>query len=217
MTAWSPAGQCLQMVRTVTNGAVTTTTAGSGIQPPVWMRVTRKGDVFTSSYSTNGYYWTDFATVTNSMGADVLGGIAASSGSTATTTLFQWRDWQNQDISDYPQHARLVDGLPEMLGYALGADEATDARNRQPAIRMSNVLSSTFPELNYVRRKNTNGLVFGYLGGTTATSLVEDSANWVETGAAPGPDADSERVSVRRVIDAQTAASGFFRLKVEAW
>jgi len=214
MTAWAPGGQCMQTVRTAANGSITTTTTGPGIQLPVWLRLLRQGDVFTSSYSTNGYSWTDFATVTNSLGAEALGGLASSSGSTATTAFFQWREWENRHIMQYPQRARLVDGLPELLGYALGADENTDARNRQPVIQMTNVAASTYPQLNYIRRKNTNGLAFGYLGGAAPGALVEDSANWVQTGAAPGPDADSEHVAVRRVINAQTATNGFFRLKV---
>jgi len=217
MTAITSDGTCLQLVRSATNGPVTTVASAPGaVQLPTFVRVKRQGDVFTSSYSTNEYYWVDFATVTNQMGADVFGGVAAASGSPGTSTYFQWREWENRDIAQYPMRARAVDGLPEVLGYALGADESTDARNRQPFIQMTNVSSSTFPELNYVRRKNTNGLAFGYLGGATPSSLVEDSANWVQTGAAPGPDADSERVSVRRLIDAQTATNGFFRLKVVA-
>ncbi len=213
MTGWKPSGEVFLQHRAETNGPVATVGGPTGAQPPFFVRVKRSGHLFTASYSSNLYQWIDFGTITNAMAVQLNGGIAVSSGSTGTTTLYRWRDWENADSKEYPNRARLVDGLPEKFGYALGADQETDATGRLPRIGMTNVVSTIYPELTFTRRTNLEGYRIGFMGGETLDLLIDDTTNWVEIAAVPGPESHSEQVTVRRLVPAEQPA-GFFKLVV---
>jgi arylsulfatase A-like enzyme len=212
MTGLKPNGQLVQFVRDGAGHLVSTTTGATGIAAPVFLRVERTANVFTSSFSTNEYDWVDFASATNAMGASAQGGLAAASGGSAGTIIF--REWDNLDIAEYPGQLRTIDGLPALMGYALGADEQTDATDRLPSIHMTNEVSAIYPELSYTRRVNPDGLLYGILGGSAPGTLGEDSTNWTEVAAVANPDGTSERVVFKRAIGADSMPQGFFRLYV---
>jgi hypothetical protein len=76
----------LFLERTATGGMVTFSQAASG-GAPVWLRVTRRGNVFAGSYSANGTTWTQLGSATVSMPATVqvgLGVVSHVNGTLAT-------------------------------------------------------------------------------------------------------------------------------------
>ena len=215
MTGLNPAGQVAQSVRAASNGAVAATPGGSAIATPVFLRVKRVADLFTTAYSTNGLSWVNLATATNAMSANVYAGLVASSGGSGTTATLTFREWENLDIAQYPGQLRAVDGLPVLLGYALGADAQTDARPRLPTIRLTNEASVVYPELLYTRRANLTGASFGIRGGSLIEALAEDSLNWSEISTSPNADGISEQVITKRALGVKTAPRGFFQLYVK--
>jgi arylsulfatase len=215
MSALKSSGQAEQTLRSTAGDPLASFSTGSGIAAPAFLRVKRVGDVFTTSYSTDGFLWVDIATSTNAMGPAVYAGLAAASGGGGTTATLTFREWENRDTAQYPGQLRSIDGLSQLLGYALGADEQTDATDRLPSIRMTNDVSATYPEITYTRRINTNGLHYGFLGGTNLNSLGEDSVNWTEVASAPQGDGVSEDVVFKRSIDTDSAPDGFYQLVVE--
>jgi regulation of enolase protein 1 (concanavalin A-like superfamily) len=85
-------GKGLAFQRRVSNGGQSTNTTGPGGAAPYWVRLQRKGDVFTASASTNGLTWTVVGTQTIKMPNSVLAGLAVGShvtGSLATATFDQ--------------------------------------------------------------------------------------------------------------------------------
>ena len=78
--------------RRLTNGGVSTGTAGALVTAPYWVKLTRAGNTVTASQSADGATWSTVGTATMTMGADALVGLAVSSHSTtvvATATFDQ--------------------------------------------------------------------------------------------------------------------------------
>ena len=78
--------------RRLTNGGVSTGTAGALVTAPYWVKLTRAGNTVTASQSADGATWSIVGTATMTMGADALVGLAVSSHSTtvvATATFNQ--------------------------------------------------------------------------------------------------------------------------------
>lgn len=59
---------------------------GPSVTPPYWLRITRTGDVFVGSTSTDGQTWTQAGTVTLPMPQNVFIGIAVTSHTTSAAT-----------------------------------------------------------------------------------------------------------------------------------
>ena len=68
----------VESVRRVTTGAQAASTRQGGVAAPVWLRLVRAGDTFTSSYSTDGSAWTDIYEVEISMAETVYVGLATT-------------------------------------------------------------------------------------------------------------------------------------------
>ena len=78
--------------RRLTNGGVSTGTAGALVTAPYWVKLTRAGNTVTASQSADGATWSTVGTATLAMGANALVGLAVSSHSTtvvATATFDQ--------------------------------------------------------------------------------------------------------------------------------
>ena len=85
--------------RSSTNGSTGSVGWVDNISTPVWIKLTRVGDVFTHSYSTNGVDYIVVATKTLSMNAMVEVGLYAAG-----------HGWSN--VSDYTFDNFTVDGIP---------------------------------------------------------------------------------------------------------
>jgi len=103
--------------------------ATAGITAPQWVKLTRKGDVFTAQYSANGTTWTDLkaadGTVASTavvMSNPVYVGLCVTSHNVAATTTAVMSgvaitgnvtssSWQVQAIGNDPQPANASDGL----------------------------------------------------------------------------------------------------------
>jgi titin len=69
----------LFFLRRSTTGGDTTTTNIKGFTAPVWLKLTRKGDVFTAYSSTDGVTWSTVGSATVSMTPQVMVGLAVTS------------------------------------------------------------------------------------------------------------------------------------------
>ena len=103
--------------------------ATAGITAPQWVKLIRKGDVFTAQYSANGTTWTDLkaadgtvASTTVAMSNPVYVGLCVTSHNVAATTTavmsgvaitgnVAGTSWQVQAIGNDPQPANASDGL----------------------------------------------------------------------------------------------------------
>jgi regulation of enolase protein 1 (concanavalin A-like superfamily) len=77
-------GKGLAFQRRVSDGGVSTHTAGAFVGAPSWLKLTRHGNVITAYESTNGSVWTLVGQDTFFMPATVLVGLAVSSHDTST-------------------------------------------------------------------------------------------------------------------------------------
>lgn len=77
MTATHSNGVSFQS-RASTNGTSVSASTG-GITEPVYVRLSRTGNVFVASHSSNGTTWSDFASRTITMGSTVYAGLASTS------------------------------------------------------------------------------------------------------------------------------------------
>lgn len=77
----------IELARTATNGATSVTGRKTGIKPTYWIRLNRKGDVFTASVAADGIHWTIIGQATIKMHERSFIGLGVSStipGTTAT-------------------------------------------------------------------------------------------------------------------------------------
>jgi regulation of enolase protein 1 (concanavalin A-like superfamily) len=81
----SPSKGVAMQHRSATGGISASVGTSSGAAPG-WVRLTRRGDVFTGSWSTDGVTFTPVGTVTVAMNYAVSVGVAATSHNTATAT-----------------------------------------------------------------------------------------------------------------------------------
>jgi len=84
------AGNGVAFQRRASNGATSSSTAGSSSAAPRWMKLTRSGNTITGYESSNGTTWTQVGSATFSMPTSVLIGLAVSShvsGLTSTATF----------------------------------------------------------------------------------------------------------------------------------
>jgi regulation of enolase protein 1 (concanavalin A-like superfamily) len=84
------AAKGLAFQRRLTAGGTSNSTAGSLATVPAWVKISRSGNVFTASASTNGTSWTVVGTATIAMPAQVYVGLALTShnNSVAATATF---------------------------------------------------------------------------------------------------------------------------------
>jgi hypothetical protein len=69
--------------RRPTDGGVSVSTAGTLSTPPRWVKLTRVGDQFTASESSDGTTWSEIGSETITMNASVFIGLAMTSHSTS--------------------------------------------------------------------------------------------------------------------------------------
>ncbi len=87
-------GFAIQVDRKSSGGKSAVASSHDGISGQIFLRLKRRGNVFTSSYSTDQYVWVDFATTTVSMPDQLITGLAvASGGSDVAEVVF--REWDN--------------------------------------------------------------------------------------------------------------------------
>ncbi|MCS7033590.1 MAG: fibronectin type III domain-containing protein, partial [Phycisphaerae bacterium] len=79
--------------RTSTGGTTSLSTKINNITAPVWLRLTRSGNVFTGFYSLDGTNWVQVGTVTFSMPTTVFAGMTALSKTTSETATARFREF----------------------------------------------------------------------------------------------------------------------------
>jgi regulation of enolase protein 1 (concanavalin A-like superfamily) len=87
----SPSKGVAMQYRGATGGASASAGTSAGAAPG-WVRLTRSGNVFTGSWSTDGVTFTPVGTITLAMNSTVLVGVAATSHNTATATTAVFDD-----------------------------------------------------------------------------------------------------------------------------
>jgi len=85
-------GKGLAFQRRVTESGLSTNTSGGSGTAPAWVKLSRSGDTFTASVSSDGVRWTVVGSDTISMGATIYVGVAVGShvSGTLATATFEW-------------------------------------------------------------------------------------------------------------------------------
>ena len=92
-------GFLVQSVRSTAGAQVVKTEfLDTMIQLPAFFKITRDGDVFTPCYSSNLTNWTSLEPVNLNLGAELLGGPSAASGSNSSRATVTFREWENRSV-----------------------------------------------------------------------------------------------------------------------
>lgn len=84
-------GEWLWQCRTTAGASVSTTKSGIGTAPNIWIRITRSGNKFTASRSSDGITWTTISNNTNiKMASNCYIGLMVASGSTTALNTSQF-------------------------------------------------------------------------------------------------------------------------------
>ena len=145
----------LSFQRRTTNGGTSLHTAGAASAAPVWVRVVREGNVFTSYSSANGTTWTQIGSETITMGASVFVGLCVSAhNNTQTSTVV---------FSNVTADTGTPDTTPPSIPAGLAS---------------SNITNTSFT-LSWSASTDDSGVVAGYdvyrdgvLAGSTATTSL---------------------------------------------
>ena len=214
MTGINPAGTCSQLLRD-TAGGTATSTGSATFSTPAFLRLERSGNTFTSSASSDGLAWTTLATQNVALGAELIAGLASASGSSSNQATMVYREWEYRDIGQYPEQCRLVDGFPQALAYAYGADPETPAYDRHPTIQLAKDGSSSFPQLRIHQRLNLTGLSLHIEESATLSPWTTLPSTWTEVFSSPLPDGISQVIELRRDTAIADEAQRFYRLRVD--
>ena len=90
----------VEFVRRATAGTAATSTRQGGVSAPVWVRLTRMGNTFTSYYSADGSTWTEIARQDISMGTTVYVGLATTAHDNNVLTTARYRSVTVQPLDD---------------------------------------------------------------------------------------------------------------------
>ena len=126
-------GKGLAFQRRVSGGGVSTHTAGAFVGAPIWLKLTRRGNVITAYESPNGSIWTLVGQDTFSMPATVLIGLAVSSHDTSTLALATFDQvtvssgtlpsgWTSQDVGAVGVTGRSTQSAGAFTVAGAGAD-----------------------------------------------------------------------------------------------
>ncbi|MCW1925722.1 hypothetical protein OKA05_24405 [Luteolibacter arcticus] len=107
-----------------TSGAASTSTAGTGISAPVWLRLSRQGNVFTAAYSTNGTTWTSAGTKTATLAATAPVGLAVTSHDDTQSTTATFSDLRLKSANSLPGWRALIFSPADLSNPAISGDDA---------------------------------------------------------------------------------------------
>jgi regulation of enolase protein 1 (concanavalin A-like superfamily) len=139
-TVASPGNRVSFVRRSTTNGTAVSTSK-TGVTIPVWVRITRSGNTFTSHYSANGTTWTAVGTPQEfQMPVDVYVGLCVTSRKVSAICTAEFSDvsiigtvkgdWKSQDIG-------LITNAPEQLYVAI-----QDSSNNSAVVKHSNAAAT---------------------------------------------------------------------------
>ncbi|MGD9417990.1 MAG: arylsulfatase [Verrucomicrobiota bacterium JB025] len=215
MIGLTSTGSLAQVVRSAAGEEVTETFPASQLSTPVFIRISRVGNQFTPSVSSDGSSWTELSPVVVPLAIDALGGLAASSGDTGTRATVIFREWETNDIAAYPSRARRIDGLAEYLAYALGAGPDTSALPALPQMQMAVAGDTVYPVLSFNRRLGIASSKFVIRAlGDDMSRWENDSAAWTTVQATANADGVSESVRMRRLAGVAADPAAFYSLEV---
>lgn len=104
-----PATEPADEFTTEATGTTVSTTGSNGVTAPHWLRLSRTGDVFITSESTDGLVWTEIATQVLPMASEVFIGLAVTSHDDGVLTTAEFSNisvtgtdgtWYSADIGD---------------------------------------------------------------------------------------------------------------------
>ncbi|MCW1925720.1 discoidin domain-containing protein [Luteolibacter arcticus] len=107
-----------------TSGAASTSTAVTGISAPVWLRLSRQGNVFTAAYSTNGTTWTSAGTKTANLAATAPAGLAVTSHDDTQSTTATFSDLRLESANSLPGWRALIFSPADLSNPAISGDDA---------------------------------------------------------------------------------------------
>lgn len=215
----------------------------AGLRPPIHLKLSRAGDVFTGSYSTDGASWVAAGSYTlTGMPDPALAGMAVSTHDSLllTTAIFGsvkinattspllrtgLDEWLGQkypntaDTSSYISFTPAGEEMPNLLRYALGVDPLAAAQASDwPQCSISGPDASGKTYLTLGLRKRTSGT-------SGVTYIVEEStdlATWTPVNMAANQIGSQSlsgglsQITVRSSQATQSAPKLFMRLKVDA-
>ena len=231
----TPQGGGTRMQWRNTEGGNTSNHELSVRNAPLWLRILRSGNTFTSWQSSDGEIWTNSQAATVAMNSEALVGLTVTShdNSTLNTSVFNnvsltvlplgtssWQAFQNhwftaQQIADAnlssPSADANRDGFANLFSYGSGLSPLTSMSgisNPYPVILDSGgFLSITFPRLK-------NRLDYDFV-----VEVSSDLVTWnsgpvytLETSVTP-LDATREQVTVRDLTSMNASSRRFIRLK----
>ncbi len=144
------------------------------VSGPVWLKLVRRGDTFTASYSPDGMAWTELSPArTFSMNAAALVGLAVAGGNPTTTATAAFADFSINlgPSATFPAAATSLSGNSTSLS-VLGADDGDESE-------LSYTWSATGPAaVTYSSNSNNSAknstATFSMAGSYTFTATITD-------------------------------------------
>jgi regulation of enolase protein 1 (concanavalin A-like superfamily) len=130
----------VSFVRRTTTGGAAVSTPKSGVNIPVWVRLTRNGNTFTTQYSANGTTWITVGTPQEiQMPAELYVGLCVTSRNATTICTAEFSDVTNPGTGDWKsQDIGLAVNSPEQLYVAL-----QDSAGQSAVVKHSNPAATT--------------------------------------------------------------------------
>lgn len=155
---WSP-GQTLDFTRRTTGSASSSTVSLAEIATPPWVRLTRRGNVFTAYSSPDGAAWSRVGTPqTIAMTSSVQIGIPASSGAAGILT------------ESFLDNVTITTAVPDVQ-ITSPAEGATVSGNAQSLLLTATISDSGTPAITWTKVSGPGTVIFanGSLADTSAT------------------------------------------------
>jgi len=140
MVAIQPMNE-VQLLYRSTKGSASTSVGQSGVNTPVWVKLTRSGNDLSAQYSTNGTAWTTVGSAAVTMLSDVYVGLCLTSRNADAVCTAEFSDvdmsgtvtgdWNSQDIG-------IENNAPEQLYVAL-----QDSSNNSAVVKHTNPAATT--------------------------------------------------------------------------
>jgi beta-glucanase (GH16 family)/regulation of enolase protein 1 (concanavalin A-like superfamily) len=221
---WTPDGT-VELIRRTATGGSTTATWFNDVPTPPWVRLKRRGDVFTASFSSDSTTWTAFGTpLTIPMAASVRVGMpitARDDTQLADAVLdnvsvivppLGFAEWQSLEwpgVSDPAIIGNLADpdrdGLVNLLEFALALDPATAS-----TLPVNFVRNGATLEFTYTRSAIATGITYQVQWSDTLTS-----GSWSSAGVSEQIFSDDGSIqTVRASVAAGVSGRRFLHLRV---
>jgi autotransporter-associated beta strand protein len=185
MVVVTPSNGVAMQYRSTTGGSSTNISGTAGVTAPYWVKLTRSGNVLTSSASADGATWTQVGSVTISMASSVLVGLSANSNA---ATLLNKATFTNVTVSNTaPTVATAAAASPTTVTGTTTTLTATGADDHGEA-NLAYTWSATGPgavtfSVNGTNAAKSTVATFAKAGAYTLTATIADTGGLTVTSA----------------------------------